>query len=354
MAIAGFTFFTLSACEDTIVNNYFPAPGNDISKEEPYEIDLQLEAHIDPEISCILKTFIPDKDNDGYGIKDNPKESCQQLEGFVEYKGKVDCDDTNEKIHPGGLEVCDGLDNDCDCLNLPLKDQDSNGDGEKCSFEDNNVDEGLDCCEPGDIKDMIYCPPYDFVFVIDNSGSMDYNDPGKIRYDGLHEFVNKMENDDRGLVIPFASSYKVISYFTNDNVTLHQFITEAQGSDVGEFTFIGKAVNEAISQLIGGNNGKAIILLTDGITDDNDSPGPIALSKEATQKGIRLYALGLGEGVDMGYLEDLATYSAGHFFIKTAKQIPQIYDSIFEGLKYKEWKSCTENHLWVQKLNDCE
>ena len=41
-------------------------------------------------------------------------------EGYVEFYG--DCDDENEVVNPGEVEVCDGIDNDCDLL---VDDQDS-------------------------------------------------------------------------------------------------------------------------------------------------------------------------------------------------------------------------------------
>src|SRR6185503_4638843 len=42
-----------------------------------------------------------DQDRDGYGVGSQ----CV---------GAQDCNDTNSQMHPGGTEVCDKLDNDCD------------------------------------------------------------------------------------------------------------------------------------------------------------------------------------------------------------------------------------------------
>ncbi len=46
-----------------------------------------------------------DADGDGYGK--NGASDCQ-------YPGKKDCDDSNSQVNPGGKEVCDGKDNNCD------------------------------------------------------------------------------------------------------------------------------------------------------------------------------------------------------------------------------------------------
>ena len=58
-----------------------------------------------------LETYYLDEDGDGYGVN-TTTESCDRPEGYVD--NKDDCDDTNAAIHPEALEICDGIDNDCD------------------------------------------------------------------------------------------------------------------------------------------------------------------------------------------------------------------------------------------------
>ena len=57
-------------------------------------------------------TFFEDTDGDGYGNDSNSQQACDAPDGFVAQGG--DCDDGNADAHPGGVEVCDGSDNDCD------------------------------------------------------------------------------------------------------------------------------------------------------------------------------------------------------------------------------------------------
>jgi len=83
-----------------------------------------------------------DEDGDGYG-KAGTTQYCANK--------YVDCDDTNFNIRPFLVDICDTLDNDCDCLNNP---KDTNGDGVFCGPGDENVDE--DCsgrCGDGKVED---------------------------------------------------------------------------------------------------------------------------------------------------------------------------------------------------------
>ena len=60
----------------------------------------------------VTTTFYEDADADGFGNPDSNTEACEQPSGYVPIGN--DCDDTNPDAMPGGIEVCDGVDNDCD------------------------------------------------------------------------------------------------------------------------------------------------------------------------------------------------------------------------------------------------
>ena len=55
--------------------------------------------------------FYPDSDRDGYGDPGRALATCAPPEGYLPVAG--DCDDTLSSVHPGALERCNGVDDDC-------------------------------------------------------------------------------------------------------------------------------------------------------------------------------------------------------------------------------------------------
>jgi len=60
-------------------------------------------------------TWYPDRDGDGAPARRPFEVACTQPMGHVaEPAGSFDCDDREPLAFPGGVEACDGIDNDCD------------------------------------------------------------------------------------------------------------------------------------------------------------------------------------------------------------------------------------------------
>jgi gliding motility-associated-like protein len=92
------------------------------------------------------QTFWADADGDGFGDINNPIDACVAPIGYVDNDG--DCDDADENINPLALDICDGIDNNCDTqiddgLTLTTYYQDLDGDG---FGDDANTIE--DCTQP--------------------------------------------------------------------------------------------------------------------------------------------------------------------------------------------------------------
>ena len=65
-----------------------------------------------------VRTWYRDMDKDGYGDPaGRTTVSCRQPVGFV--SDRTDCDDQRDDVHPGAVEVCDKIDNDCDGTRRP-------------------------------------------------------------------------------------------------------------------------------------------------------------------------------------------------------------------------------------------
>ena len=135
-------------------------------------------------------TYYLDFDNDGYGDINFPMDTCQStpIMGFVD--NDIDCDDSNNGINVDAIEVCDGIDNDCngsidDGLQIYTYFIDNDGDG----FGDMAV--AADTCQSTPISGYV-----------DND--MDCDDTNadinpsltEIEYNGLDDDCNPLTLDD--------------------------------------------------------------------------------------------------------------------------------------------------------------
>jgi len=76
-------------------------------------VDDDCDGEIDGPTSSDAVTRFPDFDGDGYGLA--AERTCTpDAEGWVAESLGLDCDDTDPEVHPGSIERCNGVDDDCD------------------------------------------------------------------------------------------------------------------------------------------------------------------------------------------------------------------------------------------------
>ncbi len=98
------------------------------------------DARVDEDAPGAREWYL-DGDGDGYGLRSRSVESCSTLPGYASLAG--DCDDDDRAVNPEALEVCDGVDNDCDgSVDLAAVDRGTwyeDGDGDGYGDEDEPV-----------------------------------------------------------------------------------------------------------------------------------------------------------------------------------------------------------------------
>jgi len=92
-------------CDDTDPDTYRDAPELCDSK------DNDCDTFVDEDVTT---RFYRDLDGDGYGSPDDVQDACESPMGFVAVG--TDCDDTDASVNPGGIEICNEIDDDCDGL----------------------------------------------------------------------------------------------------------------------------------------------------------------------------------------------------------------------------------------------
>lgn len=135
-----------------------------------------------------LMTYYRDADSDLYGSPSVTTTSCTGAPpGYV--ANSLDCNDSVASIHPGAVEVCNGVDDDCDAL---IDDADSGVVGMVTFFRDLDLD-GYGSSASGT---MLRCGPVTGWV----SNNLDCNDADNHIYPGAAEQCNGLDDDCDGSV----------------------------------------------------------------------------------------------------------------------------------------------------------
>ena len=140
-------------CDDADPTRF---PGND---ERCDGLDNDCDGAVDAPNPVDGVLVYADFDMDSWGVASHTEIRCGITVGFSRFSG--DCDDTDDAISPSAIEVCDGVDNDCDGItdadalagSIFYRDADSDGYGDPdslvkaCSRPFGFVDNALDCLD---------------------------------------------------------------------------------------------------------------------------------------------------------------------------------------------------------------
>ncbi|MCH7699239.1 MAG: VWA domain-containing protein [Chloroflexi bacterium] len=172
------------------------------------------------------------------------------------------------------------------------------------------------------------------LLLIDTSGSMSGEPLAQARL-AATQFVYGLGDDDIAAIVPFGSEVPVEAEFTSDPASLIARIDslEAEGQ-------LGTALYESYIAALDIAAAapvprRALVLLTDGQNSaaNSVSTREMALSA-ASSSGLPVFAIGLGTGADLDFLQELIDAAGGSLYeAAAATDVVPIFNAIGETLR---------------------
>lgn len=154
--------------------------------------------------------------------------------------------------------------------------------------------------------------PTSYVFLIDNSGSMEENDPRQLRYDAIEEVLKGQKDTFPYMVYGFADEVELM----RDMLPANRETGELEGLSSG-----GTAIRYVLSCVIAdyedgrwdGGSVPKVILLTDGLPTDFEFYSELEPTlRQYARQGITISTVGLGSA-DVALMEHIADSTGGVF-----------------------------------------
>lgn len=177
----------------------------------------------------------------------------------------------------------------------------------------------------------------DIVLVIDNSGSMNQNDPHDDRYEAAKSLIQTMDKDKRVALVTFSDHAQVVQPFAaTDGQQAKDALT--QKIDTMEKTDGGTNIEGALSEVMtliqnqgDTNRGTMAILLSDGFSHV-DTHAALAGYNEL---GIQVNTIGLSlvDPSGAGLLQQIADYTGGQYYdVAQADELSLVFENIYSKL----------------------
>lgn len=178
--------------------------------------------------------------------------------------------------------------------------------------------------------------PLDVVFAIDSTGSMSSSDPNNLRKAAAISFLNKMDSSrDQAGVVNWDTAIQQQAGLTNDFAQVAAVINQgtAGGNTNGNL-----GLTTALAQLTADTRPstdvqKVIIFLTDGQFNTGGDSFSQANINQCIAAGVTVFTIGLGNAVNTGTLQAIATQTGGQYFsAPTADNLQEIFDAIYSTI----------------------
>lgn len=176
----------------------------------------------------------------------------------------------------------------------------------------------------------------DFVFAIDDSGSMFDTDPQELRYSALEELLGTMDEKERAGLVRFSEivydsvELKELDEEQRTRLSDDLSISQAEGG-----TDIYGALTAALDMhLNNAQPGRApvVVLLSDG-----QSQVPLNKTvREFLDAGVAVSTVSLGPGADEELLKNLAQSTGGQYFkVEKASDLAQTFRQVSTAVAYR-------------------
>ncbi len=188
--------------------------------------------------------------------------------------------------------------------------------------------------------------PTDVLLAIDVSGSM--NDDGKNPPEPLtsvkqaaERFVNRLGGEDQVGVATFATKSQLASPLSSEKSIAAKVIAglgispaeESGSTNTGEG--LATAGNELISERHNSDARKVLVILTDGLAtapEEKPEEYALAVANEIKNADIEIYAIGLGERVNMDFVKAVATSPDYAYQALNSGDVDRIYQTVTTSL----------------------
>ena len=199
-----------------------------------------------------------------------------------------------------------------------------------CAPKNDRVASNIRCCL--EKKNNV-----DLAIVLDSSGSIAPGDFQKalVFISAMVQSLNVSENASRVAIINFSSNYDVVTYLNSifDKYQLLSKIMTIQ--QIGSSTATGEALEKCfdIFSVVKGAREpalgvpKVIILLTDGQSNGNVAPVPVAAQLKST--GITVVSLGVGPNLNYAELDGIASPHKV-YLLETFQSLIGSFDNIIQ------------------------